>query len=223
MAKTARTPRTPTRERILDHCRELFNDRGPDSVTTAEIAASVGINEGNLYYHFKRKELILEGLYARFESALREAAVSYGRETGDGQDRYRDYLAGWFRVMWEWRFFYRDGALVYRMAPGLKLRLKDLTDEGQQLIRRAVEEMRDAGLVRIEPAALDMLIVDAWIVATYWIEYLRAHRGVETISRADVDWGARHVMALFLPYLTPEGFAATDLSRVDPRPATPPV
>lgn len=223
MAKPAKTSRAPTRERILDSCRALFNDRGPDSVTTAEIAASVSINEGNLYYHFKRKELILDALYARFEAALREAAVGYGAEGGDGTERYRDYLAGWFRVMWEWRFFYRDGALVYRMAPGLKLRLKDLTNEGQQLTRRAIEEMRDAGLIRIEPKALDMLIVNAWIVATYWIEYLRAHRGVEIISRADIDWGARHVMALFRPYLTPEGLAATELGRADPRPADPPL
>ena len=205
----ART-RPKTRARILDACRALFNERGPGTVTTAEIAEAVGINEGNLYYHFQRKEQVLEALFAEFEEALRAAATAYAA-SGDEPARYRAYLAGWFRTMWEWRFFYRDGAVVFRLAPELRPRLKRLSDEGQALTRRAVEEMQKAGLLAIPPEALDALVINAWIVSTYWIDYLRSRRGIGEVRREHIDWGARQVMSLFLPYLTPQGLALADI------------
>ena len=205
----AGTKRPKTRDRILDAARALFNERGPGSVTTAEIAQAVGINEGNLYYHFQRKEQLLEALFAAFEQALHAAATAYAA-SDDEPARYRAYLAGWFRTMWEWRFFYRDGAMVFRLAPDLKPRLKRLSDEGQALTRRAVEEMQRAGLMDIPADRLDMLVINAWIVSTYWIDYLRSRRGIGEVTRAHVDWGARQVLGLFLPYLTPQGLAAAD-------------
>src|SRR5271154_2281816 len=48
-----------TKGRVLRACLQLFNERGVGNVTTAEIAATVGINQGNLYYYFKRKEQIV--------------------------------------------------------------------------------------------------------------------------------------------------------------------
>src|ERR1700722_18126853 len=41
-----------TKGRVLLACLQLFNERGVSNVTTAEIAATVGINQGNLYYYF---------------------------------------------------------------------------------------------------------------------------------------------------------------------------
>ncbi|MEH3119337.1 MAG: TetR/AcrR family transcriptional regulator [Methylorubrum populi] len=205
--------RLKTRVRILDAARALFNERGPGSVTTAEIAEAVGINEGNLYYHFQRKEQLLEALFAEFERALRAAATAYAA-SGDAPERYRAYLAGWFRTMWEWRFFYRDGAVVFRLAPELRPRLKRLSDEGHALTRRAIEEMQKAGLLAIPPDRLDVLIINAWIVSTYWIDYLRSRRGIGEVTRAHIDWGARQVLSLFLPYLTPQGMAAAEIGAV---------
>ena len=46
---------SPTRQRILDASRQLFNSRGYAKTTLAEIAAEVGIAEGNLWYHFRTK------------------------------------------------------------------------------------------------------------------------------------------------------------------------
>ncbi|TXM72605.1 TetR/AcrR family transcriptional regulator [Methylobacterium sp. WL69] len=209
-AKALPKPKPKTRARILDAARELFNERGPGNVTTAEIAEAVGINEGNLYYHFQRKEQLLEGLFGEFAQALHAAATAYAA-SDDGPTRYRAYLTGWFQTMWEWRFFYRDGAMVFRLAPELKPRLKQVSDEGQGLTRRALEEMQRAGLLTIPADRLDPLVTNSWIVSTYWIDYLRSRRGIGEVTRAHVDWGARQVMSLFLPYLTPRGLAEAEL------------
>ena len=59
-----------TKGRVLLACLQLFNERGVSNVTTAEIAATVGINQGNLYYYFKRKEQIVVALFDEFEQVF---------------------------------------------------------------------------------------------------------------------------------------------------------
>jgi len=203
MADGTAAGRPKTRERILAVCQTLFNERGPADVTTAEIAATLGINEGNLYYHFQRKEQMLEALFEAFERELGRIAAD--REYGGDPTRYADYLRGWFGLMWEWRFFYRDGATVHRLAPGLRARIQSLSDQGQAEIRRAMAGMRAAGLIDGTPEELERVMVNAWIVSTYWIDYLRTRHAVTAITREHLDWGAAQVIGLYAPYLTPEG------------------
>lgn len=198
------TPRPKTRTRILDACKSLFNERGPMAVTTAEIAAAVGIQEGNLHYHFNRKEQILEALFGDFEQALRAVADAGQAHSPGG---YAAYLNGWFGLMWDWRCFYRDSALVYNLAPGLRARLEALNNELQGQVLSVLESMIAARLLKADRRQLDGLIVNAWIVSTYWIDYLRSRRGVTAVTREHIDWGAAQVLSLFAPYLTAAGAA----------------
>ena len=201
MAATAK--KQGTKERIIVACRDLFNARGPDSVTTAEIAAAVEINEGNLYYHFKRKEVMLEALFDWFESDLRNTAGQ--SDTIVAADFFRGYIESWFRLMWAWRFFYRDGAAIHRLAPGLQPRLQRLSRDGQAQTRAAIEAFGAAGLMAASPADVEKLVVNAWIIATYWIDFLRSTKGVGKITPKHLDWGAQQIAALFDPYLTAKG------------------
>ena len=57
-----------TRGRIVTLALGLFNENGPDRVTTAQIAAAAGINEGNLYYHFRTKEALVAAVLDGFEA-----------------------------------------------------------------------------------------------------------------------------------------------------------
>jgi AcrR family transcriptional regulator len=210
--RAAAKERPKTRARILAACRRLFNERGPADVTTAEIAAAVGINEGNLYYHFQRKEQLVEALFDEYEQSFRDVAAAHQAGAGD-PGHYRDYFAGWFNLMWEWRFFYRDGAAVDRLAPRLRRHLKSLADDGQGQIRRVLQGMVAARLLEASPAEIETLIVNGWIVATYWIDYLRSRHGIGTIRREHIDWGATQAMSLFLPYLTPAARAVVETAR----------
>jgi len=52
-----------TKQKILDVSKELFNEEGYSHVTIRMIALRLGISSGNLNYHYKKREEILEGLY----------------------------------------------------------------------------------------------------------------------------------------------------------------
>jgi len=190
-------PKTTTRDRILEVCRVLFNERGPAEVTTAEIAQAVGISEGNLHYHFRRKEQIVVALFDLFEAALDRAGTP-DPDLKRRAEPHRDYLAGWFNMMWEWRLFYAAG--IYRLAPDLQPRLMQVTDHGQAHVRRVLGELVDDGVLYAKPAEIDRLVVNGWIVASYWIDYLRSRQGVQTITRDHIRWGFAQVEALFTPY-----------------------
>lgn len=189
-----------TRERILEACRELFNERGPTEVTTAEIATAVGISEGNLHYHFRRKPDIVLALFEEFRGAL--DAMPAGDLILPPPGARRRYLSNWFNLMWEWRFLHY--AQVYRMVPELRHRIPEWAAAMQQKVRQTLEAMSRAGELQATQEEIDRLVVNAWIVGTYWIDYLRVHQGPEPITRDQLRWGFGQVEALFTPYLARE-------------------
>jgi AcrR family transcriptional regulator len=191
-----------TRERILSVCRVLFNERGPAEVTTAEIAHAVGISEGNLHYHFRRKPLIVLALFAEFKLALEQMPAGRDVVRENLEDRPtmgHRYLTHWFHLMWEWRFLHY--ANVYRLVPELRPLVKDWAETMQSKVRVTLEAMREVGVLAATDGEIDRVVVNAWIVGTYWIDYLRVHQGQNPITRDDLRWGFAQVEALFTPYL----------------------
>lgn len=52
-----------TKQKILEASVRLFNENGLDSVRLQQIAEEVGISVGNLAYHYKNKEAIVESVF----------------------------------------------------------------------------------------------------------------------------------------------------------------
>jgi AcrR family transcriptional regulator len=59
-----------TREAILQISLKLFNERGGYAITLRQIALESQMSQGNLNYHFKKKEDILKELFTQFSIAL---------------------------------------------------------------------------------------------------------------------------------------------------------
>ena len=62
------------REEILDAAEKLFAAKGFDNTSTGDILDAVGIARGTLYYHFKSKEDILDGVIQRITDRLMQDA-----------------------------------------------------------------------------------------------------------------------------------------------------
>lgn len=181
--------RQTTRDRILVTCRKLFNAKTVAAVTTAAIAEAVGINEGNLYYYFKKKSDVVAALFEQF--AAKQLLIAEKDQS----------LRDWFQLMWEWRFFYRDTMAILAMDPTLRVHLKQLADQVQSRGRAKLMEMIELGQLTTTEAELDVLLENCWIISTYWIEYLHSRHGITRVTKKHLDWGYRQMAALFHPYL----------------------
>jgi len=198
-AKSAPTrAKSATRDRVLAVSLELFNERGIDRVTTAEIAEAAGINEGNLYYYFQKKEQLALALFEYFAAA---ALATADQALGDpaAPETYAAYNRGWFALMWDYRFFYRDGGALRAVAPALRERLIELTRRCQASVRRVFGLMRANGLMRATDEEVEALIANIWIVSSYWMDF--RHGGGWVIAPSDLEWGQRQVDFLCRPYL----------------------
>ncbi len=56
---------TERQSEILDHAITLFISKGYDCTSVEDIVKEIGIAKGTLYYHFKSKEEILDGIVDR--------------------------------------------------------------------------------------------------------------------------------------------------------------
>ncbi|MCU0470741.1 MAG: TetR/AcrR family transcriptional regulator [Arcicella sp.] len=99
-----------TKQKILNSSIQLFNQNGVDAVRLQQIAEDTGISVGNLAYHFKNKDAIVESVYEyifeEFSAILREYAVSTAMTSFDAQlssyydffDKYQFYIADFFKT-----------------------------------------------------------------------------------------------------------------------------
>jgi len=201
-ARAGRTRRAgSTRERLIDLSLRLFNDRGPDRVTTAQIAEAAGINEGNLYYHFKTKHALVLAVFDRFEA---EVDALLRRSPGATPDptAYMAFLQEWFGIVWSYRFLYRDLMALLAAAPELRRRVREVSTRLRMPVQNLIGNMRTAGLIAVPDEELEPLLANVWIVSTYWVVYLDVQEGVRTLRRAHLEWGLGQVASLFRPYFS---------------------
>jgi AcrR family transcriptional regulator len=190
-----------TRERLISLSLKLFNERGPDRVTTAQIAEAASINEGNLYYHFRTKQALVLAIFDRFEA---EVDALLERSPGGSADPavYLAFLRDWFAIVWSYRFLYRDLPALLATAPDLRRRVRDVSARLRAPVETLVGHMREAGLISLPDEELEAVLANVWIVSTYWAVYLDVQEGVRTLRKSHLEWGLGQIASLFRPYLS---------------------
>lgn len=102
-----------TKELILCTALELFNSEGLSKVTLRTIANKMNISQGNLNYHYKKRDDIIETLYFRLVEKI-------GEKMGGNEQKTID-LASLFLLsvtimefFYEYRFFLLDFVQIMR-------------------------------------------------------------------------------------------------------------
>ena len=191
--------RTKTPDRILDVSRQLFNEKGFAATTTTEIAAAVGIAQGNLTYHFSTKLDLVRALEekARQKARSRRAAL----QSGPIADDYVEHLLFAMELTWENRFMLRDGA-QYSTGQSAEPRKTEFEADYDELLT-LVQRIETNGMFRKDLGiVLEELTRSLWIVSRYWMDYLRETEGLQNIHWKDQERGIRQHYAVLLPCLT---------------------
>ncbi len=196
-----------TRDRILELSLRLFNEFGEPNVTTSVIAEELAISPGNLYYHFRNKDDIVNSIFVEFENEIERMLAVPAERRPTIQDVWI-YLHLMFELVWRFRFFYRDLNDLLSRNRTLELQFKQILAHKIKVAQQLCQGLcSDGGMVGTE-LEISALATNMVVVATYWLsyEYVRNPRKYsEQQSMSDALLrGCYQVLALTGPYLRGE-------------------
>ena len=193
-----------TRERILDLALKLFNEFGEPNITTTVIAEELKISPGNLYYHFRNKDDIVNSIFSLFEEEInKKLAFPTGRKAN--VDDIWLYLHLTFELIWRYRFLYRDLSDLLSRNRKLELNFKQIVAHKIRVAQELCLGLRADNAFVGTDIEIDALSTNMVVLATYWLsyEYVRNPRKYteqDAVSDALVR-GCYQVLALISPYL----------------------
>ena len=201
MQESGEGRRRKTRDRILEAARELFNEQGEANVTLAAIGEHLGISEGNVWYHFHTKHDVIFELFKELQVRI---TANQQHDLSD-LSQIQDLQGQGFRLIWEYRFLFRDHINWAVAQREVHEQLVALTTQGHAFIERVLARLCQLELLRVPERELPMLATNIWIVQRYWLDYCQSRNEQGQITERDIQKGLQQVRALILPYLAPEG------------------
>jgi Transcriptional regulator len=187
-----------TRQRILDRSLAMFNERGEPRVTTNHIADELEISPGNLYYHFRNKDDIIEQLFVRYEQRMDEALTPPDDRLPGLEDIWMQ-LHRVFECIWDYRFLYRDLLEILSRNRRLRVRFARILRRADERARTVMRGLAQAGVIRASAAEIEAAATNLLVLATFWLNYA-AIRG-ERDEQAAIRDGIVQVMMLLAPFL----------------------
>ena len=134
------------------------------------------MSPGNLYYHFRNKQVIIAELFAEYESRV----DAFLRLPGDRALTVEDktfYLEALLAAMWHYRFLHRDLEHLLESDAELAARYRVFAQRclghAQAIYRGFVE----VGILLMNDAQIEALALNSWIIMTSWVRFLCTTRG----------------------------------------------
>jgi AcrR family transcriptional regulator len=187
-----------TRQRILDTSLAMFNTQGEPNVTTNHIAYELEISPGNLYYHFRNKDDIIEQLFARYEERMDNALAAPNGRLPELEDIWLQ-LHLIFECIWDYRFLYRDLVEILSRNRRLRMRFARILKRADERAHLVMRGLNQAGIMRGSADELNAAATNVLVLSTFWLNYsaARGDRDEQTAIRQ----GIVQVMMLLAPFL----------------------
>ena len=189
-----------TRERILETALAMFNVQGEPNVTTNHIADELEISPGNLYYHFRNKDDIVEQLFAGYETRMDQALLV-------PEDRLPNLEDVWlqlhliFECMWEYRFLYRDLVDILSRNRKLKLHFGRMLNRAALSANHVLKGLAEAEILRATPDEIRASAENVLLLTTFWLNFNAVRNSRVDPSQEDLTQGIYQVMLLIAPFL----------------------
>ena len=181
-----------TRRAILDMAKTLFSQQGYNAVSIGEIAGALGISKGNVTYHFKRKEDIMEALLA-------EAKPTFFQEPPRTMEELDAFLEDMEQARENYAFYFQHHAQLGQLSPAIRARQQAIYHSQSALFAQALSILARQGMFRGEdfPGAYARVADTIFLTSLYWFPFC-AVKGRKEDFRTQA-W------SVLYPLLTPLG------------------
>ena len=191
-----------TKERILQTALELYNKEGINTITSRHVAAKLDMSPGNLHYHFKHTEDIIQALYDRlvlgFDGIMQGIALTRAVDL----DSIRTFVEQSFALTYKYRFIFLHFVEIGLRIPAIRASYYAITQRREKEFLSFFEQF---GLLRddIPERVLQSLVTQIFIVADFWLsnnELTLRLKGARALKHYEEVF-----FYMFYPYLTEEG------------------
>ena len=187
-----------TRDKILATSLLLFNQEGEQNVTTVDIANEMDISPGNLYYHFKGKESIIDALYERYEGELTGLLKQSLEKTLSIEDHWL-FIYVIFEEIYQFRFFYLNAANIMLKYPDIERRFRRLIKVKIKTIEALCSHLMEKLDFDVDGVDVQLLAENIALSLLYWFPYQQLLRpGADSADL--IHKGVYHVLSLVAPY-----------------------
>lgn len=193
-----------TRSEIIRQSVDLFNTRGFFKVTIKDIADALNISPGNLTYHFKRKENLLEAIQEQLLNATEGIMVPTDQEITLAH--FQEMFQKFFVVQQTYRFYFTEMTYLLVEYPEITSAYRERTSARFVSARKLVDYYIMTGRLKAEEKQgdYDDMVHSMWMVNTFWT--------LGTVLAGDFGAGRydtpiRSLWKMLLPYLTEDGMA----------------
>ena len=176
----------------------MFNTQGEPNVTTNHIADEMEISPGNLYYHFRNKDDIIEQLFARSEERMDNALAAPSGRLPELEDIWLQ-LHLVFECIWDYRFLYRDLVEILSRNRRMRMRFARILKRADERAHLVMRGLSQAGIMRGSADELNAAATNVLVLSTFWLNYSAA-RG-DKDEQIAIRQGIIQVMMLLAPFL----------------------
>jgi AcrR family transcriptional regulator len=141
-----------TADKILLISLDLFNSQGERHITSVDIANELDISPGNLYYHYKGKDEIINALVDKYVSKINEVP-----QADTNVDFYK-YLFYCLETMHLFRFLFQNIAEISIQYPAINSKLQRLAKFQRQYLRKSLTRQQQDGTLNGTSADIDLLL-----------------------------------------------------------------
>lgn len=162
-----------TKDRIIGAATQLYNELGYGNVSSAMLAAQLGIAEGNLWYHFKTRRAMLAAISANFARDIELRLALVPGPDGDVVADYAVLLNAVMREFRDYRFLYRDQADYGEHDEIVRRNARGWHERTHAQLRRYFSAFVAQGKLDWPEDRLADLAINATVLLRYGLEYFR--------------------------------------------------
>lgn len=202
-----------TKTKILTAARLLFNDFGFSNVTIRMIAIELQMSPGNLNYHFKTREDILEALYFEMVKEFDNRVDQLSTQEISFQTIKQDIHQSMKRMV-DYRFFWTDLYNLLRLNKSIKAHFETVYHRRFEGYEFLMKYLTDKGLLQnFEFSSERQFLIERMIgFSNTWLYNSRLY-DIE-INDDYLEHQTDHLLVMLYPYLTDLG--KTHLKKVRP-------
>lgn len=190
-----------TKEKILQAALKLYNTEGITVITSRHIAASMNISHGNLHYHFKHTDEIIQSLYDRLAAEFDGIILQMDEDRALNMEAFDRFSTRSLEIMYKYRFIFLHFVEIGRRIPAVREDYFRLTKRRAREFKTIFKQLVKNGVFRrdLPDKIWAALVTQIFIMGDFWLS------NNELTGRLEEKEAVAHYRKIFrmmfLPYL----------------------